>query len=57
MTILAEAIDRALGDLSQRASNAPTSNLFEIFGGEDARMFLTAMSTFCHRGGFEVTTP
>jgi hypothetical protein len=51
---LADALNRALDDLSCCASRVPSTNLLEIFGGEDMKMFLSAMTAFCQRGAFEV---
>lgn len=53
-TSLADALDRALDDLSCRASRLPSTNLLEILGGEDAKCFLSALAAFCRRGEFEV---
>ena len=54
-TAIANALYRALDDLSSLACRRPSRSLPEILGGDTARCFLEAMANYCSRGGFEVT--
>jgi hypothetical protein len=54
-TALADALERSPDDLARFPSRVPSTNLLEIFGGEDAEWFPMAMAAYCRRGGFEVT--